>query len=174
MQIPFIQKTGAVLAGNALKTNADVQQQSVRSVILPSNYNKNSDNKLVLNSVNIPTQVSLNQFWIFIPPLYNYEENNLNSFLKIDHSNDKPSSVVQQLNTNYLQIPISQKPRTIINQSNSQLNTENIRGQQQQTIRSIILPSNYRTAMVSGPRKGADYKLVLKPVNLPPQVSGTF
>lgn len=60
MPIPFIQKTGAVLAGNTLKTNVDIQQQPMRSVILPSNYNKNSDSKLVLSSVNIPTQVSFN------------------------------------------------------------------------------------------------------------------
>jgi len=60
MQIPFIQKTGAVLAANTLKTNVDIQQQPIRSVILPSNYNKNSDCKLVLNSVNVPTQVSRN------------------------------------------------------------------------------------------------------------------
>jgi len=92
----------------------------------------------------------------------------------MDHSNDKSSTpIVQQLNTNYMQIPIVQKSGTILNRTNSQpANIENnIRGQQHQTIRSVILPPNYRAAMVSTPRKGLDYRLVLKPVNLPPQVS---
>lgn len=61
-----------------------------------------------------------------------------------------------------MQIPISQKPGTIITRGNSQPSV----GQQNPTIRSVILPSNYRTAMVSTPRKGVDYRLILKPVNI--------
>lgn len=97
--------------------------------------------------------------------------------LKVDHSNDKPNSptIIQQLNTNYMQIPITQKSATIINRSNPQPNIQNnIRGQQHQTIRSVILPQNYRTAMVSNPRRGLDYRFVLKPLNLPPQVNKIF
>uniref|UniRef100_A0A2S2Q3N0 Uncharacterized protein n=1 Tax=Sipha flava TaxID=143950 RepID=A0A2S2Q3N0_9HEMI len=70
MQIPFIQKSGTVLSTNTIRSNVDnqhqkSQHQSVRSVILPSNFRnatvtsqQGTDCKLVLNSVNIPTQVS--------------------------------------------------------------------------------------------------------------------
>lgn len=70
MQIPFIQKSGAVLSTNTIRSNDDIQHQksqhqSIRSVILPSNFRnatvssqQGTDCKLVLNSVNIPTQVS--------------------------------------------------------------------------------------------------------------------
>jgi len=97
--------------------------------------------------------------------------------LKVDHSNDKPNSpaVIQQLNTNYMQIPIAQKSATILNRNNPQPNIQNnIRGQQHQTMRSVILPPNYRAAMVSNPLRGLDYRLVLRPLNLPPQVSKMF
>lgn len=72
-----------------------------------------------------------------------------------------------------MQIPIGQKPGTILTRGNLQPNIENnVRiGQQQQTIRSVILPSNYRAAMVSSPRRGVDYRLILKPVNIQSQVS---
>lgn len=66
-----------------------------------------------------------------------------------------------------MQIPISQKPGTIITRTNSPINIENnVRFGQQQTVRSVILPSNYRSAMVSSPRKGVDYRLILKPVSI--------
>lgn len=72
-----------------------------------------------------------------------------------------------------MQIPIAQKPGNIINRTNSQSSIEsninNIRiGQQHQTIKSVILPPNYRT-MMSSPQKGVDYKLILKPVNIQSQ-----
>lgn len=72
-----------------------------------------------------------------------------------------------------MQIPIAQKPGTILTRGTLQPNMENnVRiGQQQQTIRSVILPSNYRAAMVSSPRRGVDYRLILKPVNIQSQVS---
>jgi len=101
-------------------------------------------------------------------------------FKGINSTDSKPSisstpvSNIQQLNTNYMQIPISQKPGTILARSNSQPNIDNnIRIGQHQTIRSVILPTNYRTAMVSSPRRGVDYRLILKPVNLQSQVSQT-
>jgi len=73
-----------------------------------------------------------------------------------------------------MQIPISQKPGTILTRNNTQPNNENnIRIGQHQTIRSVILPSNYRAAMVSSPRRGVDYRLILKPVNIQSQVSQT-
>jgi len=67
MQIPLIQKSGT----NTLRSNVDNQQpksqhQSIRSVILPSNYRtavssqQSTDCKLVLNSVNVTTQVRQN------------------------------------------------------------------------------------------------------------------
>lgn len=84
-----------------------------------------------------------------------------------------PVSNIQQLNTNYVQIPIAQKPASILTRANLQPNTEsnninNIRiGQQPNpSIRSVILPANYRTAMVSSPQKSVDYRLILKPVNI--------
>lgn len=84
------------------------------------------------------------------------------------NSNDSKSSTpstsvsnVQQLNTNYMQIPMAQKPGTILTRNNSQQSI----GQPNQTIRSVIIPSNYRAAMVS-PRKGLDYRLILKPVSI--------
>lgn len=85
-----------------------------------------------------------------------------------------PVSNIQQLGTNYLQIPIAQKPGNIISRTNSQpsieSNINNIRiGQQHQTIKSVILPPNYRTAVMSSPQKGIDYKLILKPVNIQSQ-----
>ena len=99
-------------------------------------------------------------------------------FKGINSTDSKPStsstpvSNIQQLNTNYMQIPINQKPGTILTRNNSQPNIENnIRIGQHQTIRSVILPSNYRAAMVSSPRKGADYRLVFKSVNIQSQVS---
>lgn len=67
MQIPLIQKSGTVLSTN---TSTDIQQQrpqqqTIRSVILPSNYRtatvspqQGTDCKLVLNSINVSTQVS--------------------------------------------------------------------------------------------------------------------
>jgi len=68
MQIPLVQKSGTVLSTNPLKSNVDNQQQksqpqSIRSVILPSNYrtsvspHQGADCKLVLNSINVTTQV---------------------------------------------------------------------------------------------------------------------
>lgn len=67
MQIPLIQKPGTVVSTNTLKSNVDIQQQSVRSVILPSNYRtatvsqqQGTDCKLVLNSINVGTPVSQN------------------------------------------------------------------------------------------------------------------
>lgn len=86
-------------------------------------------------------------------------------------TSSSPISNIQQHNANYMQIPISQKPGTILTRNNSQPNIENnIRIGQHQTIRSVILPSNYRTAMVSSPRRGVDYRLILKPVNIQSQV----
>lgn len=69
MQIPFIQKSGAVLSTNAIRSNVDIQHQKlqhqpVRSVYLPSNFrnatvsSQQGDRKLVLNPVSIPTKVS--------------------------------------------------------------------------------------------------------------------
>lgn len=71
MQIPLIQKPGTMLSTNTLRSNTDIQQQksqqqSIRSVILPSNYRttvspqQGTDCKLVLNSLNVPNQVSQN------------------------------------------------------------------------------------------------------------------
>lgn len=75
----MIQKSGTVLSTNTIKSNVDNQQQkpqhqSIRSVILPSNYRtatvlssqqssqqQVTDCKLVLNSINVPSQVSQNQ-----------------------------------------------------------------------------------------------------------------
>lgn len=99
--------------------------------------------------------------------------------LKVLNSNDiRPStssitvSNTQQSNTNYMQIPTTQKQETILTCNNSQPDIENnIRFGHHQTIRSIILPSNYRTAMVSSPQKGVDYRLILKPVNIQSPVS---
>lgn len=68
MQIPLIQKSGTVLSTNVKRSNVDNQQQkpqhqSIRSVILPSNYRtatvsqqQGTDCKLVLNSINVSTQ----------------------------------------------------------------------------------------------------------------------
>lgn len=70
MQIPFIQKSGAVISTNTLRSNVDNQHQKsqhqpVRSVIIPSSFRnatvssqQSTDCKLVLNSGNVPTQVS--------------------------------------------------------------------------------------------------------------------
>ncbi|VVC27342.1 Hypothetical protein CINCED_3A021521 [Cinara cedri] len=155
MPIPLIQKSGTLI-----KPNVDIQQQkpqhqSIRSVILPSNYRTNTVNsqqgtdcKLLLSSLNLPTQVA--------------------------NSNDKPNisntpvSNIQQLNTNIIQIPQmaqkAQKPGANVHV-----------GQLPQTsIRSVILPANYRpaTTNVGTPRlpRGVDYRLILKPVlkNVPP------
>ncbi|CAI6354004.1 unnamed protein product [Macrosiphum euphorbiae] len=162
MQIPLIQKPGTVLSTNTLRSNVDTQQQksqhqSIRSVILPSNYRttvspqQGSDCKLVLNSINAT-------------------QGNSSTDSKPSTSST-PVSNIQQHNTNYMQIPISQKPGTILTRNNSQPNIENnIRIGQHQTIRSVILPSNYRAAMVSSPQRGVDYRLILKPVNIQSQV----
>jgi len=73
-----------------------------------------------------------------------------------------------------MQIPKSQKPGAILTRNNSQPNIENnIHIGQHQTIRSVILPSNYRAAMVSSPRGGVDYRFILKPANIQSQVSQT-
>lgn len=77
MQIPLMQKPGTALSTNTLKSNVDAQQQksqhqSIRSVILPSNYRtavspqQGTDCKLVLNSVNVTTQVRQNHRSIYI------------------------------------------------------------------------------------------------------------
>lgn len=71
MQMPLIQNPGTVVSTNPLKSNVDTQQQksqhqSIRSVILPSNYRtsvspqQSTDCKLVLNSINVTTQVRQN------------------------------------------------------------------------------------------------------------------
>lgn len=67
MQIPLIQKSGTVLSTNTLKSNVEQQKtQPIRSVILPSNYRtaqvspqQGTDCKIVLNSINVPPQVSV-------------------------------------------------------------------------------------------------------------------
>lgn len=65
-----------------------------------------------------------------------------------------------------MQIPIAQNPGTVINRGNTPGIDNNVRiGQQHQTIRSVILPSNYRAALAS-PRRGVDYRLILKPVSI--------
>ncbi|XP_022168909.1 uncharacterized protein LOC111032763 isoform X2 [Myzus persicae] len=163
MQIPLMQKPGTALSTNTLKSNVDAQQQksqhqSIRSVILPSNYRtavspqQGTDCKLVLNSVNVTTQ-------------------GINSTESKPSTSSTPVSNIQQHNTNYMQIPISQKPGTILTRNNSQPSIDNnIRIGQHQTIRSVILPSNYRATMVSSPRRGVDYRLILKPVNIQSQV----
>jgi len=68
MQIPLIQKSGTVLSTNVIKPNIEIQHQrpqsqSIRSVILPSNYRtatvsqqQGTDCKLVLNSINVSSQ----------------------------------------------------------------------------------------------------------------------
>lgn len=78
-----------------------------------------------------------------------------------------PVSNIQRLNSNYMQMTMAQKPGTVITQGGTHPSTDNnVRiGQQQQTIRSVILPSNFRSTMVA-PRRGIDYRLVLKPVNV--------
>lgn len=99
--------------------------------------------------------------------------------LKVLNSNDiRPStssitvSNTQQSNPNFMQIPTTQKQETIFTYNNSKPDTENnICLGHHQTIRSIILPSNYRTTMVSSPQKGVDYRLILKPVNIQSPVS---
>lgn len=74
-----------------------------------------------------------------------------------------------------MKIPIAQKPGTVLTHSNLQPNIDsNIRIGQHQTIRSVILPPNYRKAMISSPRKGVDYRLILKPVNIQSQVSQIY
>lgn len=90
----------------------------------------------------------------------------LNSSDNRTSTSNSTVSNIQQLNTNYMQIPIPQKPGTILTRGNTQPSV----GQQHPTIRSVILPSNYRAAMVSTPRKGVDYRLILKPVNIQLQI----
>lgn len=66
MQIPLVQKNRTILSSNSIKPNVDFHpQQLIRSIILPSNYQtstnsaqQSTDCKLLLNSINIPTQVS--------------------------------------------------------------------------------------------------------------------
>lgn len=61
MQI--LQKPSTVLSANTVKSNVDIQQQPIRSVILPTNYRttvsqqQNTDCKLVLNPINVTSQV---------------------------------------------------------------------------------------------------------------------
>lgn len=78
------------------------------------------------------------------------------------------NSTLQKLNTNYMQVPLIQKSGTVLSTNNS----VDIQPQksQQQTVRSVILPSNYRTATVS-PQQGTDCKLVLNSINVSTQVS---
>lgn len=65
MQIPLVQKPGTVLSANTVKSNVDIQQQPIRSVYLPSNYRtavsqqQNTDCKLVLNPINVTSQVTM-------------------------------------------------------------------------------------------------------------------
>lgn len=86
-------------------------------------------------------------------------------------SKNVPISNLQKINANYMQIPLIQKPGTILTTNASRPNAvgQQIKSQNQ-SIRSVILPSNYRTATVSQQR-GTDGKIVLNSINLPTQVS---
>ncbi|XP_050530241.1 uncharacterized protein LOC126899395 [Daktulosphaira vitifoliae] len=170
MQIPLIQKSGTMLSTNVSRPSTDVragqhqrsQNQTIRSVILPSNYRtamspqRNTDCRLVLNSINVPSQV-------------------LTSTDGKPRMGNVPVTNIQKFGTNYVQIPITQKSGTILSRGNQHPSTDsNVRvGQQQHQIRSLILPPNYRATMVS-PRRGLDYRLILKPVNIQPQVLKTL
>lgn len=72
--------------------------------------------------------------------------------LKVMNSDNQASSSnttvanMQQLNTNYVQIPITQKSGT--------------NEKQHQTVRSVFLPQNYQ----SSEQTPVDYRLFLKPV----------
>ncbi|XP_050438305.1 uncharacterized protein LOC126844276 isoform X2 [Adelges cooleyi] len=163
MQIPIIQKTATVLPA---RTSVDVrvgqpqrpQHQAIRSVILPSNYRtamsppRATDCRVLLNSINVPTQVLAST----------------NSRPRIA---SVPVTSIQRYSTNYMSIPLTQKPATVLARGGPHPTIDNIRigPQQHQTIRSLILPSNYRATMVS-PRRGVDYRLILKPVNIQSQV----
>lgn len=82
-----------------------------------------------------------------------------------------PISSLQKINTNFTQIPLIQKAGTVISTNSIRSNVD-IQQQksQHQSIRSVILPSNYRTASVSQ-QQGTDCKLVLNSINVAPQVS---
>lgn len=69
-----------------------------------------------------------------------------------------------------MQIPSIPKSGTVLSTNTSKLNDSPQPRPQHQTIRSVIFPSNYRTASVS-PQKGTDCKLVLNSLNVPTQVS---
>jgi len=84
-----------------------------------------------------------------------------------------PISSLQKINTNYMQIPLIQKPGTVLSTNTLRSNVD-IQQQktQQQSIRSVILPSNYRTAV--SPQQGTDCKLVLNSMNAPTQVRQNY
>jgi len=75
-----------------------------------------------------------------------------------------PISSLQKINTNYMQIPLIQKPGTVLstNTLRSNVDTQQQKSQHQ-SIRSVILPSNYRTTV--SPQQGSDCKLVLNSIN---------
>jgi len=70
-----------------------------------------------------------------------------------------PISSLQKINTNYMQIPLIQKPGTVLSTNTLRSNVDT----QHQSIRSVILPSNYRTTV--SPQQGSDCKLVLNSIN---------
>lgn len=82
-----------------------------------------------------------------------------------------PISSLQKVNTNYMQIPLIQKPGTVVSTNTLKSNMD-IQQQkpQQQSVRSVILPSNYRTAAVSQ-QQSTDCKLVLNSINVGTPVS---
>lgn len=67
-----------------------------------------------------------------------------------------------------------QKPGSVLSTNASRPQVDTRVGQQSrpqnQTIRSVFLPSNFRAATVS-PQRGTDGQLILNSINLPTQVS---
>lgn len=72
-----------------------------------------------------------------------------------------------------MNIPVVRKPvQAVLKNCKIQPNIgKNINNGQNQTIRSVLLPSNCQKTMISSPKNSSDYRLFLKPVNIQSQVS---
>jgi len=89
------------------------------------------------------------------------------------HTKNVPISSIQKINTNYMQIPLIQKSGTVLSTNPVKSNVDTQQQQsQQQSIRSVNLPSNYRTAV--SPHQGTDCKLVLNSINVTTQVRNHY
>lgn len=84
-----------------------------------------------------------------------------------------PISSLQKINTNYMQIPVIQKPGVVLSTNTLRSNVDTQQqNSQHQSIRSVIYPTQHQTSV--SPQQGTDCKLVLNSINVTTQVRQSY